>query len=81
MRPRISIRVSVRRSVRHPFFSNAQKRIFSTCEIARGWRLQREVLGKNEGSREENDEGRAKKDGASADMPRDASDGRVSGLV
>ena len=38
-------------------------------------------MGRDEGGREGNDEGRAKKDGASADMPRDASDGRVSGLV
>ena len=38
-------------------------------------------MGRDEGGREGNDEGRAKKDGASADMPRDASDDRVSGLV
>ena len=35
----------------------------------------------DEGGREENDEGRAKKDGASTDLARDASDGRLSGLV
>ena len=38
-------------------------------------------MGWDRGSSEGNDEGRAKKDGASADVPRDASDGRVSGLV
>ena len=38
-------------------------------------------MGGDEGGRAGNDEGRAKKDGASTDMPRDASDGRISGLV
>ena len=38
-------------------------------------------MGSDEAGREGGDEGRATKDGASTDMPRDASDGRVSGLV
>ena len=38
-------------------------------------------MGSDEGGREGGDEGGATKDGASTDMPRDASDGRVSGLV
>ena len=38
-------------------------------------------MGSDEGGREGSDEGGAMKDGASTDMPRDASDGRVSGLV
>ena len=38
-------------------------------------------MGRDEGGREGDDEGGATKDGASTDMPRDASDGRVSGLV
>ena len=76
-----SVGPSVRLSVRNPFFSNARKRVFLTCEIARVKGLQREVMGRDGGGREGNDEGRAKKDGASADMPRDASDGRVSGLM
>ena len=38
-------------------------------------------MGSDEGGRERGDEGGATKDGASTDMPRDASDGRVSGLV
>ena len=62
-------------------FSNARKRVFSTVETARGWGLQREVMGSDERGREGGDEGGATKDRASTDMPRDASDGRVSGLV
>ena len=38
-------------------------------------------MGSDVGGREGGDKGGAKKDGASTDMPRDASDGRVSGLV
>ena len=38
-------------------------------------------MGSDEGGREGGDEGGVSKDGASTDMPRDASDGRVSGLV
>ena len=38
-------------------------------------------MGSDEGGREGGDKGGATKDGASTDMPRDASDGRVSGLV
>ena len=57
------------------------KLFFSTFGTSRGWVLQREVIGRDEGGREGSDEGGAKKDRASTDMPRDASDGRVSGLV
>ena len=38
-------------------------------------------MGRDEGGREGDDEGGATKDEASIDMPRDASNGRVSGLV
>ena len=38
-------------------------------------------MGSDEGGREGGEEGGATKNGASTDMPRDASDGRVSGLV
>ena len=72
---------SVRPSVLNPFFSNARKRVFLTFETARGWGLQREVMESDEGGREGGDKGGATNDGASTDMPRDASDGRVSGLV
>ena len=54
-----------------------RKNASSTVETARGWGLQREVMGSDEGG----DEGGATKDGGSTDMPRDASDGCVSGLV
>ena len=39
------------------------------------------MTGRHEGGREGSEDGGATKDGASTDMPRDASDGRVSGLV
>ena len=38
-------------------------------------------MGRDEGGREGSVGGGEKKDGAITDMPRDASDGRVSGLV
>ena len=38
-------------------------------------------MGSDEGGREGDNEGGAMKNGASTDMLRDASDGRVSGLV
>ena len=38
-------------------------------------------MGSDEGGRERGDEGGATQDGVSTYMPRDASDGRVSGLV
>ena len=38
-------------------------------------------MGSDGGGREGGDERGARKDGASTDLPRDASDGRVSGLV
>ena len=38
-------------------------------------------MGSDEGGRERGDKGGATKDGASTDMPRDASDGLVSDLV
>ena len=78
MRPRISIRGSVRPSVRNAFVSNTRKCVISASEVGG---LQREVMGSDEGGRKRGDEGGATKDGASTDMPRDASDGRVSGLV
>ena len=60
---------------------NARKRVFSIIKAARDGAWQREAMGRDEGGRERGDEGGATQDGVSTDMSRDASDGRVSGLV
>ena len=57
MRPRISMRGSVRPSVRNANFSNARKRVFSIIETARDCAWRRKVIGSDEGGRDGGDEG------------------------
>ena len=76
----LSVRPSVRWSVRYPFFFlNERKRVFSTIETSRNFGWRRAVIGRDEGGKEGCDEGGGDEGGAIT--PRDASDGRVSGLV
>ena len=76
MRPYIrvcpSVGSSIGPSVRNPFFPNERKRVFSTFEIARGRGWRGERIGSDEGA------GKGAREGMTS---RDASDGRVSGLV
>ena len=76
-----SVRPSVCWSVRNPFFFTfAQKRMFLTFEIARGW--QGEGIESDEGSGKGAREGMTSEGTTREGMTMgDASDGRVSGLV